>query len=65
MKTTHLRARQLEIATSLYGLSKGLGAVYCSEKISRSRIREVGSGSQLIRRGTIDGDQRELITKQK
>ena len=53
MNTTHLRARQLEIAASLYGPSKGLRAIYCSEKIPRSRIRGVGSGSQVIGRGAV------------
>ena len=53
IKTTHSRARQLEIAASLYGLSKDLRATYYSEKNPRSRIRGVGSGSQVIRRGTI------------
>ena len=53
MNTTHLRARQLEIAASLYGPSKGLRAIYCSEKIPRSRIRGVGRDSQVIGRGAI------------
>jgi len=37
----------------LYGPSKGSRAIYCLEKIPRSRIRGVGSGSQVIGRGTI------------
>jgi len=53
MKTTHLRAKQLEIVTSLYGPAKGSRAIYCLEKNPRSRIRGVGSGSQVIRRDTI------------
>jgi len=53
MKITYLRARRLEIAASLYGLSKGLRAIYCLEKNPRSRIRGVGSGSQVIRRGAV------------
>jgi len=53
MNTTRLRARQLEIAASLYSPSKGLRAIYCSEKIPRSRIRGVGRDSQVIRRGAI------------
>jgi len=53
MKTAHLRVRQLEIAISLYGPSKGLRATYYSEKNPRSRIRGVGSGSQVIRRGAV------------
>jgi len=53
MKITCLRVRQLEIAASLYDLSKGSRAIYCLEKNPRSRIREVGSGSQVIERGAI------------
>jgi len=53
MKTMYLRARQLEIAVSFYGLSKGSRAIYCLEKNPGSRIREVGSSSQVIRRDTI------------
>jgi len=53
MKTMRSRARRLEIATSLYSLAKGLRAIYCLEKNPRSRIRGVGSGSQVIGRGAI------------
>jgi len=53
MKTTRSRARQLEITASLYGLSKGSRAIYCLEKIPRSRIKEVGSSSQVIGRGAV------------
>ena len=53
MKTMCLRARQLKIAICLYSPSKGSRAIYCLEKIPRSRIRGVGSGSQVIGRGTI------------
>ena len=53
MKTTSSRARQLEITTSLYGSAKGLRAIHCLEKNPWSRIREVGSGSQVIGRGTV------------
>ena len=53
MKTTCSRARQLEITVSLYSLSKGSRAIYCSEKIPRSRIRGVGSGSQVIGKGAV------------
>jgi len=53
MKITCSRARQLEIATSLYGPSKGLRAIYCLEKNPRSRIRGVGSGNQVIERGAV------------
>jgi len=53
MKIMYLRARQLEIATSLYSLSKGLRAIYCLEKNPRSKIRGVGSGSQVIGRDAI------------
>jgi len=53
MKTMHSRARQLKIATSLYSLSKGLRATYHSVENPRSRIRGVGSGSQVIRRGAV------------
>ena len=53
MKTMCSRARQLEITTSLYGLSKGSRAIYCLEKIPRSRIRGVESSSQVIRRGAV------------
>jgi len=53
MKTTCSRARQLEIATSLYSPAKGLRAIYCLEKNTWSRIRGVESGSQVIGRGAI------------
>jgi len=53
MKTICLRARQLEITTSLYGPSKGSRAIYCSEKIPRNRIKGVGNSSQVIRRGAV------------
>jgi len=53
MKTTCLRARQLKITTSLYSLAKGSRAIYCLEKNLRSRIKGVGSGSQVIGRGVI------------
>jgi len=53
MKTTCSRAKQLEIVASFYSLSKGSRAIYFSEKIPRSRIRGVGSGSQVIRRGAV------------
>jgi len=49
----HSRARRLKIAIFLYSLSKGSGAIYYLEKNPRSRIRGVGSSSQVIRRGTI------------
>jgi len=48
-----LRARWLKIAISLYILSKGSRAIYYLEKNPRSRIRGVGSSSQVIKRGTI------------
>jgi len=38
---------------SLYGPSKGLRTIYCLKKNPRSRIRGVGSGSQVIRRGAV------------
>jgi len=53
MKTTYLRARRLKIVISLYGPAKGSRAIYCLEKNPRSRIRGVGSSSQVIGRGTI------------
>jgi len=53
MKTMCSRAKWLEIATSLYSPSKGSRAIYCSEKIPRSRIRGVGSGIQVIGRGAV------------
>jgi len=53
MKTTYSRTRQLEIATSLYSPEKGSRAIHCLEKNLQSRIRGVGSGSQVIRRGVI------------
>jgi len=53
MQIMYLRARQLEITTSLCSSSKGLRAIYCLEKIPKSRIRGVGSGSQVIRRSAI------------
>jgi len=53
MKTTHSRARRLEIAASLYSPAKGLRAIHCLEKNPWSRIRGVGSGSQVIGRGAV------------
>jgi len=53
MKTTHSRARQLEIAASLYSPAKGSRAIHCLEKNPWSRIRGVESGSQVIGRGAI------------
>jgi len=53
MKTVRLKARRLKIAASLYGPAKGLRAIYCLEKNPQSRIRGVGSGSQVIGRGAI------------
>jgi len=53
MKIMCLRARQLKITASLYGLSKGSRAIYCLEKNPRSRIRGVGSDSQVIGRGAV------------
>jgi len=45
--------RQLKITASLYSPSKGSRAIYCSEKIPRSRIRGVGSSSQVIERDAV------------
>jgi len=53
MKITCLRARQLEITTSLYSSSKGLRAIYCLEKNPRSRIRRVENDSQVIGRDAV------------
>jgi len=53
MKTTCSRARRLEIVVSFYGPSKGSRAIYCLEKNPRSRIREVGSSSQVIGRDAV------------
>jgi len=53
MKTTRSKARRLEIAASLYSLAKGLRAIHYLEKNTWSRIRGVGSGSQVIGRGAI------------
>jgi len=53
MKTTRSRARQLEIAASLYSLAKGSRAIHCLEKNPWSRIREVGSGSQVIGKSAV------------
>jgi len=53
MKITCSRARRLKIAASLYGPLKGLRAIYCLEKNPGSRIRGVGSGSQVIRWGAV------------
>jgi len=53
MKTMRLRARQLEIAASLYSPAKGSRAIHCLEKNPQSRIRGVGSGSQVIGRGAV------------
>jgi len=53
MKTMYSRARQLEIVTSLYSPEKGLRAIHCLEKNPQSRIRGVGSGSQVIGRGAV------------
>ena len=53
MKTTRSKARRLEIAASLYSLAKGLRAIHCLEKNPQSRIRGVGSGSQVIGRDAV------------
>jgi len=53
MKTTCSRVRQLEIAVSFYSPAKGSRAIHCLEKNTWSRIRGVGSGSQVIRRGAV------------
>ena len=53
MKTMCSRKRQLEIAASFYGPSKGSRATYHSEENPRSRIRGVESSSQVIGRGAI------------
>jgi len=53
MKTIYSRAKQLKITVSLYGLSKGSRAIYCLEKNPWSRIRGVGSSSQVIGRGAV------------
>ena len=53
MKTMRSRAKRLEIAASLYSPAKGLRAIHCLEKNPRSRIRGVGSGSQVIGKGAI------------
>jgi len=42
MKTTRLRTRRLEIAASLYSLSKGLRAIYYSEKSLGVGLEEWG-----------------------
>jgi len=48
MKITCSRTRQLEIVASLYGPSKGSRAIYCLEKNPRSKIKGVGSSSQVV-----------------
>jgi len=53
MKITCSKARQLKIAASLYSPAKGLRAIHYLEKNPRSRIRGVGSGSQVIRKGAV------------
>jgi len=53
MKITCLRAKRLKIAIVLYSPSKGSRTIYCLEKNPRSRIRGVGSGSQVIGRGAV------------
>ena len=53
MKTKCSRARSLEITTSLYSPLKDSRAIYCSEKIPKSRIRGVRSDSQVIRKGAV------------
>ena len=53
MKATRSRARQLEIAASLYSPAKGSRAIHCLEKNPRSRIRGVGSSSQVIGRDAV------------
>ena len=52
-KDDMLKKDQLEINFFLYCLSRGSRAIYCSEKIPRSRIRGVESNSQVIEKGTI------------
>jgi len=43
MKTACLRARQLEIATYLYSLVRGLRPVYHAKEDSQSRVRRSSS----------------------
>jgi len=61
--TTHLRTRQLEITASLYSLSKGLRAIYCSEKIPRSRIRGVVRGYSEATQNILDISGRGILSK--
>jgi len=53
MKIMHSRASKLEIAVSVYSLERGLRSVYCMREDSRSRIRRVGSGYRMFRKGTV------------
>ena len=53
MKRMRMRTRRLKTAVSVYGPSKGLRAIHCLEKNTQSRIRGVGSGSQVIGRGAV------------
>jgi len=44
MKRTHVRARRLKTAVSVYGPSKCSRSDYCAREGRRSRIRVFGSG---------------------
>jgi len=44
MKTTHLRARQLEITVSFYSLARGLRTAYHAKEDSWGGVRGSGSG---------------------
>jgi len=48
-----LKARQLEIAASLYSLSKGLRAIYHAKTDFRSRVRRARSGRQVFGKGAV------------
>jgi len=57
MKTTYLRARQLETAISLYSPARGSRTIYYVKENSWSRVRRVRSDHQVLGRGTTSSFQ--------
>jgi len=51
------RAKQLEIAVSIYSLERGSRSAYHAREDSQSRIRKVGSGYLVFGKGAISSFQ--------
>jgi len=51
MKIMHSRARQLEIAVSVYSLARGSRPTYCAREDSWSKVRRVGSSHLVFGKG--------------